>query len=130
MDSTPSASPPSAALEHYVRSLNSHRWAEIAHLMTEDAVFIFSEGTHVGKAAARAAFEKTFAHISDEQYWTTDLKWTAVTPHLASCHYLFHWKGQVGGKEAHGSGRGTTVLLKSGERWLIAHEHLGPSAPG
>lgn len=117
-----------AALQNYVRCLGSHRWELIDPLVTEDVVFIFSEGTHIGKAAAKTAFENTFAHIADEEYWTTDLKWTTATPTMACCHYLFHWKGYIAGKEANGSGRGTSVLVKVDGKWLIAHEHLGPLA--
>lgn len=114
------------ALDDYVRRLNTHRWTDVAPLVSDDAVFIFSEGTHIGKAAAKVAFEKTFAHIEDETYWTTDVQWTAVTNTMACCHFLFHWHGKIEGKEQSGEGRGSSTLIKLNGRWLIAQEHLGP----
>lgn len=117
---------PSTALFAYVAALNTHSWDQIAPHVTDDAVFIFTEGTFVGKPAAKAAFEKTFALIADEQFSLHDITWTAVSETIASCHYEFRWKGRISGEEASGGGRGTTILRKAGDRWLIAHEHLGP----
>jgi ketosteroid isomerase-like protein len=116
------------ALDHYVQKLNTHAWDQIAPLVTHDAVFVFTEGTFVGKEAAKAAFEKTFNLIKDEQYSLDGVKWTAVTDTMAACHYEFRWKGLIEGQEASGGGRGTSILVKVEGRWLIAHEHLGPHA--
>ena len=115
-----------AALANYAEKLNTHSWEQIAPLVTEDAVFVFTEGTFVGKAAAKAAFEKTFNLIKDEHYSLHDVSWTAVTEGMAACHYEFRWKGLIDGQEAAGGGRGTTILLMVDGKWLIAHEHLGP----
>lgn len=115
-----------AALTTYVEKLNTHLWDQIAPCVTEDSVFIFTEDTFVGKAAAKAAFEKTFKLIENEVFSLHNISWTAVTDSMASCHYEFRWKGMVEGKAASGGGRGTSILRKIDGRWLIAHEHLGP----
>jgi len=114
------------ALSNYVDSLNTHSWDQIAPFLTDDAVFLFTEDTFVGKEPAKAAFEKTFKMIQNEVFSLHDISWTAVTEEMASCHYEFRWKGLIDGQEASGGGRGTTILRKVGGRWLIAHEHLGP----
>jgi len=114
------------ALTNYVEKLNTHSWEDIAPCVTEDAVFIFTEDTFVGKAAAKAAFEKTFKLIEKEVFSLHDIVWTAVTDDVATCHYEFRWKGLLSGQEASGGGRGTSILRKVNGRWLIAHEHLGP----
>lgn len=114
------------SLATYVEKLNTHSWEQIAPCVTEDAVFIFTEDTFVGKAAAKAAFEKTFKLIENEVFSLHHITWTAVTESMASCHYEFRWKGLIEGQESAGGGRGTTILRKVGGRWLIAHEHLGP----
>lgn len=116
------------ALSAYVDALNTHSWAKIAPHVAEDAVFIFTEDTFTGHAAAKAAFEKTFAMIADEHFSLHDIKWTAVTDDVAACYYEFRWKGRISGEEASGGGRGTSILRKVNGRWLIAHEHLGPYA--
>lgn len=116
------------ALSAYVEALNTHSWDRIAPHVTEDAVFIFTEDTFVGKAAAKAAFEKTFKLIENEVFSLHDIAWTSVTENMASCHYEFRWKGLIAGQEASGGGRGTSILRKVDGRWLIAHEHLGPYA--
>ncbi|MDP1591400.1 MAG: nuclear transport factor 2 family protein [Prosthecobacter sp.] len=114
------------ALINYVEKLNTHSWEQIAPCVTENAVFIFTEDTFVGKAAARAAFEKTFKLIENEVFSLHDIMWTVVTDDVATCRYEFRWKGLISGQEASGGGRGTSILRKVDGRWLIAHEHLGP----
>lgn len=114
------------ALTDYVQRLNTHSWEQIAPVMTDSVVLIFTEGSFVGKEAAKAAFEKTFNLIKEEHYSIHNVTWTVVTDKVASCHYEFRWKGVIDGQEASGGGRGTTILIKTNDRWMIAHEHLGP----
>jgi ketosteroid isomerase-like protein len=116
------------ALKAYIENLNTHAWDQIAPCVTEDAVFIFTEDTFVGKAAAKAAFEMTFKLIENEVFSLHDIAWTAVTESMAACHYEFRWKGLIGAQESSGGGRGTSVLRKVNSSWLIVHEHLGPYA--
>jgi ketosteroid isomerase-like protein len=116
------------ALKAYVKKLNTHSWDQIGPCVAEDSVFIFTEDTFVGKAAAKAAFEKTFKLIENEVFSLHDIVWTVVTDDVATCRYEFRWKGLIEGHEASGGGRGTTILRKVDGRWLIAHEHLGPYA--
>ncbi|MDH4475276.1 MAG: nuclear transport factor 2 family protein [Verrucomicrobiaceae bacterium] len=114
------------ALSTYVEKLNTHAWVQIAPCVTEDAVFLFTEDTFVGKAAAKAAFEKTFKLIENEVFSLHDIAWSVVTDEVATCHYEFRWKGLISGQESSGGGRGTTILRRVDGRWLVAHEHLGP----
>ena len=114
------------ALSAYVEALNTHSWDRIAPHVAADAVFIFTEDTFVGKAAAKVSFEKTFKLIENEVFSLHDIVWTVVTDDVAACRYEFRWKGLISGQESSGGGRGTTILRKVDGRWLIAHEHLGP----
>ena len=114
------------ALSTYVEKLNTHAWEQIAPCVAEDAVFLFTEDTFVGKAAAKAAFEKTFKLIENEVFSLHDIAWSIVTDEVATCPYEFRWKGLISGQESSGGGRGTTILRRVDGRWLIAHEHLGP----
>ena len=93
----------STALTTYVEKLNTHSWDQIAPCVTEDAVFIFTEDTFVGKAAAKAAFEKTFKLIENEVFSLHDIAWTAVTDDVATCHYEFRWKCLISGQESAGN---------------------------
>lgn len=123
---TPTDMNHATTLSTYVEALNTHSWDRIAPHVTEDAVFIFTEDTFVGKAAAKTSFEKTFKLIENEVFSLHDIIWTVVTDEVAACRYEFRWKGLIGGHESSGGGRGTSILRKSNGRWLIAHEHLGP----
>ena len=114
------------ALSTYIEALNTHSWDRIASHVAADAVFIFTEDTFIGHAAAKAAFEKTFKLIENEVFSLHDIVWTVVTEDVATCHYEFRWKGLISGQESAGGGRGTTILHKVDGRWLVAHEHLGP----
>jgi ketosteroid isomerase-like protein len=114
------------ALTAYVEKLNTHSWDRIAPHVAEDAVFIFTEDTFVGKAAAKASFEKTFKLIENEVFSLHDIAWTVVTDDVAACRYEFRWKGLISGQESSGGGRRTSILRQVDGRWLITHEHLGP----
>ena len=117
---------PAQLMEEYVLRTNRHRFTSVAELIAEDAVFWFNDGSFVGHGAIRGVFEKTWALIQDEIYRVDDIRWLAVDTHAAVCVYTFHWQGMVNGQLAQGSGRGTSVLRKSAERWQIVHEHLSP----
>lgn len=115
-----------AALSAYVEALNTHSWEKMAPHVAQEAVFIFTEDTFIGHAAAKVAFEKTFALIENEHFSLHDIVWTVVTNDVAVCRYEFRWKGLISGQESSGGGRGTTILRRTNGHWLIAHEHLGP----
>jgi ketosteroid isomerase-like protein len=112
----------------YKDALATQRWDEVAPLIHEDACFIFSEGTYLGKAAIEPAVRATFDLIKSERYAIKDVVWTYVHEDSAACTYGFEWSGLIEGQPASGTGRGTTVVVRGGERWQIIHEHLGPSA--
>ncbi|MEO0476605.1 MAG: nuclear transport factor 2 family protein, partial [Planctomycetota bacterium] len=95
-----------------------------------DAVYWFSNQTsHAGKPAIAKAIQANFDAIKAEDYRIEDLAWLVQTDDSAACTYRFVWAGEIDGKPAGGSGRGTSVLVNRGGQWLILHEHLsqGPS---
>jgi ketosteroid isomerase-like protein len=115
-------------LAAYKDALATRRWETVAPLIHEDACFIFSEGTYFGKAAIEAAIRATFDLIVSEHYAINDVVWIYVHDNSATCTYGFEWSGLIEGQPASGTGRGTTVVVRTGDRWQIIHEHLGPSA--
>jgi len=99
-------------------------------LIDEDAVYWFSDGTsHVGKPAVERAIRKNFEAIRDETYRITDVVWVAQSADIAVCVYRFHWSGVLRGAPASGSGRGTSVLTRKGDSWVVVHEHLSKGEP-
>ncbi|HEY1835921.1 MAG TPA: nuclear transport factor 2 family protein [Candidatus Saccharimonadales bacterium] len=111
-------------LHQYERAANSHDFAQVEPLIAEDAVYWFSDGSFEGLKAIAKAFEATWAKIQNEAYAITNVRWIGVAADSTVCTYNFHWTGIVDGKERHGAGRGTNVVVKSGGRWKMLHEHL------
>ena len=112
-------------LAAYGDRINRHDFDLLTDLIAPDATFWFSDGTHRGIAAIRAAFEATWRVMgSDEHYWLDQLEWIAEGDEAAACIYRFNWETTAYGKPASGSGRGTTVLRRVDGRWWIVHEHL------
>jgi uncharacterized protein (TIGR02246 family) len=111
-------------LRHYEEASNSHDFDRVAPLLADDAVYWFSNGTHVGIDAIRRAFETTWAAILDEDYRITDVRWLVATDQAAACVYTYSWSGVVGGQRRSGGGRGTNVLRRGESGWRIVHEHL------
>ncbi|PKR87337.1 DUF4440 domain-containing protein [Pleomorphomonas diazotrophica] len=108
----------------YEAKLAGRRFDEVAPLLSAEAVFWFTDGTHRGIDAIRAAFEDTWRTLQNEVYWLEDVDWIAVGDTAASCTYRFRWTADIDGTACAGEGRGTTVLRKEGGEWKIVHEHL------
>lgn len=115
-----------AVMAEYAERINHHDFGNVAPLIADDAVFWFSDGSHSGLAAIRAALEATWAVLTKEIYRIEALRWIAAGDGAASCIYTFHWQATVNGKRESGSGRGTSVLAKRPDGWKIVHEHLSP----
>jgi ketosteroid isomerase-like protein len=99
-------------------------------LIDDNAVIFFSDGTrHVGKGAIERAFRRNAEMIKDETYRLSDIVWVTQSPDFAACVYRFDWSGLVRGAPASGRGRGTTVLARRGDSWVIVHEHLSKGEP-
>lgn len=112
-------------LQAYTDRINRQDFDLLTDLIAPDATFWFSNGTHSGIAAIRAAFEATWQAMGPtEHYWLDQLEWIAEGDETAACIYRFNWEITVDGRRDSGSGRGTTVLKRVGDRWWIAHEHL------
>lgn len=108
-------------LAAYADRINRHDFDLLVELIAPDASFWFTNGTYVGIAAIRAAFESTWQLMgSSEVYWLDQQEWIAEGDSAAACTYRFKWKTDT----ASGSGRGTTVLKRVDDRWWIVHEHL------
>ena len=110
--------------EAYCERINAHDFDQVAPLIAEDAVFWFSDGTHLGIDAVRQAFEQTWAKLGNETYWVDDVRWIAEAATAAVALYRFHWRAVRDGEPISGSGRGTSMFALRNGRWLIVHEHL------
>lgn len=111
-------------LKKYEIAANSCNFDNVEPLLTNDAVFWFTNGTYEGKAAIRKAFEDTWASIKEEKYTLSNIQWLGVTGDLAVCVYDFTSDGMVDGVRQVYHGRGTSVFTKQEGKWLICHEHL------
>ncbi|WP_105405125.1 DUF4440 domain-containing protein [Neorhizobium sp. T7_12] len=115
---------PQDHMKLYETRINLRRFDEVEPVISPEATFWFTDGTHSGIAEIRAAFEETWRNLQNEIYWLEDVTWIAVGAEAASCTYRFRWKADIDGKTFEGEGRGTTVLRKEGSEWKIIHEHL------
>ena len=116
-------------VQRYEHALSTQQWGAVEPLIHANACVTFSDGTvHQGKSAIRQAFEQNFLSIQNEQYRISNIHWIIQQPGMAVFLFDFHWTGLVDGRDASGSGRGTSVLVKSGVGWQLLAEHLGPRA--
>ncbi len=114
----------------YQEALASQSWALVEPLVHEDACVTFSNGTvHKGKAAVRAAYEANFSAIEDEDYRISNVHWVRRDEDVAVYLFEFAWSGRIGGHDAEGGGRGTSLLVRDGPDWKLLVEHLGPQSP-
>lgn len=116
---------PEALMEAYERAANEHDLDAMLNLIDDEAIYLFSDETvHAGKGAIARAIGRNFDLIQNETYAIVDLTWLAQSEEVAACVYNFFWSGAIDGEPASGSGRGTTVVRRSGAGWKVIHEHL------
>lgn len=117
---------PADFARHYEAALRTQQWDAVSPLIHPDASVTFSDGSvHKGKDAVRAAYERNFAAIKNEDYRVSNIHWLAQEQDFATYLFDFHWTGLIGGKTMSGSGRGTTVLTRLQDQWQLLAEHLG-----
>ena len=122
---------PEEFIRTYETSNSAHGLERTLSLIDESAIYWFSDGScHVGKSAIEKAIRRNFETIKDENYQISDIVWVAHSPDIAVCIYRFDWSGEIRGAQASGSGRGTSVLVRREDSWIVTHEHLskGPNA--
>ena len=116
-------------VKQYETALGTQDWDSVAPLISEDAKVIFSDGSlHAGKDAIRAAYQHNFKTIQGEAYRIENVHWLTKTADAAAYVFEFYWTGVIDGREASGSGRGTAVLARRADRWLLVGEQLGPKS--
>lgn len=114
-------------IRDYETALGTQKWNAVAPLIHENASVTFSDGSvHKGKAAVRAAYERNFEAIKNEDYKIANVHWLLDTPNSAAYIFDFKWSGVIGGKSVSGAGRGTAVLVFEQDKWQLLAEHLGP----
>lgn len=117
---------PDDFMREYAVQTNTHDFEQVAPLIAGGAVYFFSDGSYTSVGDLRAAFERTWATIHDEDYRIEDVRWLARDERIAVCVYRFSWHGVVNGQPRDGVGRGTSVLARSQAGWRVIHEHLSP----
>lgn len=116
-------------LVSYEQALSRQDWTSIDGLIHEKCAVTFSEGTYLGKQEVETAFKRAFSLIKNEIYKIRNLRVIQEAETFAVFVFEFDWTGRVEGRNASGSGRGTSVLCKENDRWQLLCEHLGPAAP-
>lgn len=118
---------PDDFINQYEAALASQDWTQVDSLVHQEACVTFSSGAvHKGKDAVRQAFEHNFSLIQEEMYRMENVHWAHKGEETAVYLFTFHWSGLINGKPASGAGTGSSVIKKSGEKWQLLVEHLGP----
>ena len=118
-------------MREYEAATRAHDLERTLGLIDENAVYWFSDGTsYSGKDRIGRALRSNFEPIEAEDYRIEDLMWLAESHECAACKYRFEWSGMIAGSKASGSGRGTSVLARRGESWVVVHEHLSVGRVG
>ena len=118
---------PSEFVKQYEAALATQKWEVVSPLIHENASVVFSSGSvHKGKDAVRAAYERNFEAIKNEDYKIANVHWLLDSSDSAAYMFDFFWTGVIGGQKASGAGRGTAVLIFENDKWQLLAEHLGP----
>src|SRR5689334_442635 len=110
---------PEDVLAAYEERINQHDFDLLVPLIASEATFWFSDGSYLGHAAIRAAFERTWATLHNDTYRLEDRHWIARSDSVAVCRYRFHWstvRRQAGIGQRPGNDSADTRLGRLGNR--------------
>ncbi len=120
----PAENSPEEFMKKYEIAANSRSFDNVESLISDNAVFRFSDGSYAGIDNIRKAFEETWKTNEDEEYRIIGVEWLFKSGTCAACIYRFHSRGKIHGKQFQSYGRGTNILEKKENNWRIIHEHL------
>ena len=120
---------PEDFIKAYEQALATQDWGNVEPLVYNDACVAFSNGSvYKGKDEVGKVFTRNFSIIRDEVYSISNVHWVHKDDNTAVYLFDFQWSGIINDKQASGSGRGTSVLIKVSDKWQLLVEHLGPKA--
>ena len=111
-------------LKRYEDATNTHVFSNVTDLIHHEATYRFTDDNFVGIEAIQYAFESTWDSIKNETYSLSNPKRLVADLNSASISYTFNWSGVVDGVQKSGSGRGTNVIIRNGDKLQFIHEHL------
>lgn len=116
------------AFSAYRTLINRHDFDLLAdQVMTEDAVFVFSNLRHEGIEAIRKNFNQTWSVIPDEVYRMTDVVWLFSSSDHAACTFRYAYAGtQANGQRLSGGGQGINIFRLTPRGWRLCFEQLTP----
>ena len=117
---------PEAAFERYRTFINTHDFERLAdQVIAPDALFVFTEKSHRGLDAVRAAFQNTWSILPDEVYAMSQPEWLARDRDTALVVFRYSYKGTLkSGQALSGGGHGTNLYKRTPAGWRLAYEHL------
>lgn len=111
---------------NYQSALASQDWLVVSPLIMAEASVTFSDGSvHSGKIAIQAAYERNFNAIKSEKYSILNVSWLRKEKDFAVYQFDFEWSGFFHDELVSGSGIGTSVIIRTQEKWMLLTEHLG-----
>jgi ketosteroid isomerase-like protein len=114
------------ALDAYILATNSHEFENVAKLLSDHALYMFTNKSWIGKDQIQTYFEGSWKAIDNEVYSIEDITWLATHEESATCIFIYRWKGYINGEFKEGKGQGTNVFIKEKGEWKLIHEHLSP----
>ena len=106
-------------------STRAHQLERTLALIDDNAIHWIGDGsTHVGKPEIEQALRTSFETIENEEYRISEIVWVLQSADVAACIFSFEWSGSVRGSPASECGRGTSVLARKADTWVVVHESL------
>ena len=111
-------------IQTYEKLANKRNFDLLIPLISERAIFWFSDGSYTGIQEIRSAFERTWTSLPNEIYSISNINLLLSEKSSAVICYTFTSISVSNGIESTFKGRGTNILQKFDGSWKIIHEHL------
>lgn len=111
-------------ISSYSAALKSKNWKNVAPIIANNALIIFSTGEVLkGKDAIQKAFTRNFELIKNDTYTIKNITWLFEKTDLASYFFDYEWSGMINKEKITKNGKGIcTIQLINGHWQLIAEQ--------
>ena len=111
---------PQSFIESYEKALASQDFDLMDSILHPKVSITSALGEiYLGRHAVRAAYERIFYQIKNENFTYGDIKWVFKSKSMAIYLFKFEWDADLNNEHVHRKGFGTAVLVNHKGNWVL-----------
>lgn len=111
-------------VQKYIEATNTHNFNNLIDLISDTAIYQFTDKRCNGIQEIRKYFEKAWEMVVEEVYSARNVVCITATKDIKIYIYDYHYEGFHKGEFVSGSGKATNVFQLIDKDWKLILEHL------